>query len=385
MINSYVEFTAFGVYCGEFIDFLVSSDYQVSDITSSNDIYTIKTSPKNYPAIAKLAREYRVKTRVVARSGAYFELRRYRKRVGILFGVIAFFGIIVLMSNFVWNIKISGSDKVGNWQIFEQLAQSGIRPGVHIDGFNANQAELELGLSIPELAWVSIERSGSRINVKVSERLEEESEEIPLDTPCDVIANRSGQLIKAEVYRGQLLFEVTSGINKGDVIVSGKVKDAAGRRSRVHADAKLFIEAIEVADFYQPYMTLHRAKNGRSKNNKSVVFLGRRFGGELEVPRDADHVDYFETLKVPDFFGFPLPFQVLNQNYVFYDRVEVTDSATIAREKLDRQIELYEVNFLSDAEILEKEVEYFPGDDGIGVLVKYVFHIDAAEKRELVN
>jgi similar to stage IV sporulation protein len=387
MLNSYIEFTAFGVYCDDFADYLIGSDFAVSNISSSHDIYTIRTSPSNYSAIARKAREFRVKTKVVHRSGVYFSLRRYRKRVGIPVGLLAFFGIIVLMSNFVWSIRVTGlceGSQLSRWQILEQLDISGIRPGVHIHGFNANQAELELALAIDEIAWVSIERSGSRINVKVSEQLEIEQEEIPISQPCNIIASHSGVLIRAEVYRGELLYEVGSGIAAGDVIVSGVIRDGAGRNSYVHADAMLLVEAVEIIDFYQPYTVFHRARNGHSVNNSSIVFLGRRFGGEMRINPHADHVDYRESMIAPNFFGFPLPFRVLEQDYVFYDRVQVTDPPATALEKLNRDIELYEANFLDEAEIIEREVEYFPDENGIGALVRYVFRIDVATKKEIL-
>jgi similar to stage IV sporulation protein len=401
--KSYVEFEAFGVYCGDFIDELVASQHYVFDITAESDIYYIKTAPHNYPQIVKKARSFGVKTKVVARSGLYFSLRRNRRRLGIPLGVLAFFGLIVLMSNFIWDIRIEGNDRVSSYRIMEQLDRSGIRTGIGIHSFDANLAELELALALEGLAWVSIERSGSRINVKVSERLGEigDVSDIPVNRPANVVSSHSGQLIRADVYRGELLYEIGSGVNAGDVVVSGiigrgAVNDVNGVQispptsyHHVHADAVLIVEVSEIADFYQPFTVLHRASNGREVNNSSIVFLGRRLGGELDIPPHADHVDYSERIYTPTVFGvFPLPFRVLEQDYVFYDRVRVTDTPSEARRQLDRQIELYESNFIlshgEQTEIVERHVEYFPDCDGVGALVRFVFRVDAAEKREIM-
>jgi similar to stage IV sporulation protein len=387
-LKSYIEFTVFGAYSSEFIDYLVASDFSLSEITSTHEIYTIRTSVASYRAIARKAREFRVKTKVVRRVGVYFILRRYRKRVGILVGLLMFFAIIVMMSNFVWSVRITGlceGSELSRWQILEKLDENGISPGVYIHSFNANAAEIELTLAIEELAWVSIERTGSRVNVKVSERLDEDSEGIPLSQPCNVIASRSGVLVRAEVYRGELLYEVGSGINEGDVIVSGAILDEgiAGRVSYVHADALLLIEITESVEFFQPFTVLHRAKNGHSRSNQSVVFLGHRFGGEVDINPHSDHVTYSETMTAPTFFGFPLPFRILNQSYVFYDRVQVTDPPVTALEKLNRDIELYEANFLDGAEIISREAEYFPEEDGIHAVVRYVYQVNAAVKQEI--
>ncbi|MCL1789367.1 MAG: sporulation protein YqfD, partial [Oscillospiraceae bacterium] len=197
----------------------------------------------------------------------------------------------------------------------------------------------------------------------------------------NITAGYSGQLVRAEVYRGELLIEEGNGVNEGDVVVSGIISDFADGFYHVHADAKLILEVVETIDFYQPYTTLIKAKNGRSVHNNSIVFLGKRFGREIKINKHADHVDYSEELTVPRFFGFSMPFRVLKQHYAFYDRIEVTGSTADSREKLDRQMELYETNFLKDAEIIEKQAEYFPDDSGIGGIVRYVFHVDSAVKK----
>jgi similar to stage IV sporulation protein len=395
-MKSRIEFTAFGVYSDDFVDYLVNSEHFVYDVCCESDIYYIKTAPRNYPAIVKAARMFRVRTKVIERAGLYFFLRRHRRRIGIPFGLLAFFGIIVLMSNYVWDVEITGNSSVGNYRIMEQLDKSGIRTGIHVGSFNANLAELELVLAIDELAWVSIESSGSRINVKVSERLAEDSAaRIPPSRPANVITRRTGQLVRADVYRGELLFPVGSGINAGDVIVSGVVPvrapppnpDEPGEvvsYHYVHADAVLIVEVIEIVDFYQPFTIMHRARNGRSAQNRSIVFLGRRLGSELAISPHADHVDYSERLYTPTVLGFPLPYRVLEQDYVFRDRVSVTETPAEARRLLDKQIELYETNFIlgfgSESEITERTIEFFPDENGIGAIVRYVFRVNAAQQ-----
>jgi len=57
-----------------------------------------------------------------------------------------------------------------------------------------------------------------------------------------------------------------------------------------------------------------------------------------------------------------------------------------ARESLDKQIDLYEANFVlrcSHSEIVSRYVEYFPEENGIGALVHYVFVTNAAQKVEI--
>jgi len=382
--GNYAEFTAFGVYCGEFIDDLVKSGAQIWDISGSGSIYTMRTVPQNYMSVARKARKYRVKTAVVKRGGGYFRLRRYRKRLGIPAGILAFFAVIVIMSNFIWDIRITGNQTVTKAQIAEQLEKSGIRAGAAKKSFNANKAEIEMSLALDDLAWVSIERAGSRLNVKVSERLPSGSD-IPTDVPCNVIADRSGQIISTEIYRGKLLYPMRSGVNKGDVIVSGVVSDGAGGLIFVHADAKIIAECTETVEFYQPYENYLSVKNGYGAVEKSVVFLGMNFTLNpfgAKKNHKGDNIKYSEEIRAPKIFGFPLPYRELTQNYEYYDRVQITDSAEDTLEKLNNSIDLYERNFLSGAEIIAREAEYFPDDNGVKAKASYVYRINIAVKKE---
>ncbi|MCL2633343.1 MAG: sporulation protein YqfD [Oscillospiraceae bacterium] len=382
--RNYVEFTAFGSYSSQFIDYLINSGYAVWDINSSNEIYTVRTSPRSYLAVARKAREFRTKTKVVKRGGVYFTFRRYRKRIGLPIGVLAFLAVIVLMSNFIWSIRIIGNEELSRYRILEQLELHGVKAGIPISGFDAEKVELALTLAFDELAWVNIERVGSRINIKVSERDgTDNSDTIPVSTPCNVIAVRSGQIIDTEVYRGRLLYEIGSGVNAGDIVVSGVVSDGAGGLNYVHADAVLIVQCVEAFEFHQPYATLQKSKNGYSDSNISIIFLGLRFGGEINVSKFGDNVKYTEEVYAPRLFGFPLPYRVLKQDYVYYDRVEVIDSPTTALGKLNNDIELFELYYLDGAELILREIEYFPEEDGVSATVTYVYTINVAQKQEM--
>jgi len=382
--GNYAEFTAFGAYCGEFIDHLTKSNIDIWDISGSNDIYTARVAPSEYMSVARKARDFRVKTAVVKRGGAYFVLRRYRRRIGIPLGILAFFAVIVVMQSFIWDIKIVGNQTLTRAQIVEQLEKNGVKAGTPVKGFNANKVEIEMSLALSELAWVSIERSGSRLIVKISERLDSGAgaSQVPSESPCNVIAGRSGRIVTTEIYSGRLLYKPKSGVNKGDIVVSGVVGNGAGGLLFVHADAKIIAECTETVEIYQPYDNYEEIKNGITASDKYVIFLGMNIPVAGDRPIRGDNIKYTEEIRAPKLFGFPLPYRELTQNYVYYDRVRVTDAPTDALEKLNNAIDLYERNFLADAEIISRTVEYFPDDNGIKAVVTHMFYADIAVQKE---
>ena len=206
-MKSYITVSVFGTHIEEFMNELLSKSVKLWNVQNNNGIIVFESSPRSYKKIARTAYAHGMRTKVEDRRGSYFKLRRYRKRYGAFFGTASFIGIIVFFSNFVWDIRVSGNEMISDYQIIEILEKHGLKIGARTDRGVIAGAKLAAALELDGLAWISIERDGSRINVKVSERLEVDEEEIPITSPCNVIAGKSGQIVEMEVYRGRLLME----------------------------------------------------------------------------------------------------------------------------------------------------------------------------------
>jgi similar to stage IV sporulation protein len=284
------------------------------------------------------------------------------------------------MSNFVWDIRVHGNDSISAAQIMEVMEKHGITSGVNVHSYDPQKAELALTLELDRIAWVNIERQGSRIHVHVSERLETEMSRIPITTPCNVIAVKSGVIVETEVYRGRLLVEIGSGVNRGDVVVSGVVEDGGGNVILSHASAKIIAECEENAEFFVPFTSLERRRNGRTTENNSILFLGHSFPLFMfgDTPENAV---YSAQTRAPTFFGLRLPYRLRTEIYAHYDYIEVTIGQAEALERLRRQIELYRLNFYGDSEIISFEERFLICEDGIKAEVHVVYRTNIAEQR----
>jgi len=379
-MKSYIVVSAFGSYNEEFMNDLFRKNIKVWNVKNKDGIIYFNMSPYLYKKAARSALNSGVRTRVESRHGAYFKLRKYKKRYGIFFGAASFLGIIVLLSNFVWDIKVSGNENLSAPQIIEIMEKYGISNGVGTKSYDAEKAEIALTLELGSLAWVNIERQGSRIYVNLSERLEAAPPEIPVTTPCNVVADRSGQIVKAEVYRGRLLVEVGSGVDRGDVIVTGVVDDGAGNIILSHASARIIAECEESAEFFVPFTSLERKNNGKTSENNFIVFLGHSFPLFM-LDNSPENAVYSEETRAPKLFGFPLPYRLKTEIYSHYDMVEVTITQSQALERLNKQIEMYRANFYGDSEIVLFEEKFITREDGIAAEVWVVYRTDIAQQR----
>lgn len=383
-IKSYVRVSVFGSYVEVFIDFLRQKSIRIWDTENLDGIIYFKCKPNSYPAIVRFARSYGLRTKPVNRHGAYFKLVKYKKRYGIVLGVINFFLIITVMSNFVWDIRVIGNETITEQQITEQINLNGISSGTYIKGYNPAAIELSLKLELDRLAWINIERSGSRVNVKVSESLLPKKAEIPVSEPCNVIASHTGRIISTEVYRGKLLLEKGSGVGKGDIIVSGIVEDGGGNNLLQHADAKIIAECEESAEIFAPFTVREKKNNGKTLKKDYFIFLGNTYPLFLNNA-DLENVRYSEELRKPTFFGLSLPFKIKTGIYNYYDEIDITYSSDETMERLKKQVDIYKQNFFREGEIISFNTEFLINESGINAKVKVVYQTDIALKKEVYN
>jgi similar to stage IV sporulation protein len=382
-MKSYIVVSVSGSHNEKFVNEILKKNIKVWEIKNKDGVIYFNTSPYFYRKLAQAALGSGVRTRVEERHGAYFRLRKYKKRYGIFLGLGGFFGVIVLLSNFVWDVRVSGNADVTSAQILEIMERHGIVSGVFAGNYDKEKAELAAIIELDRLAWVSVERTGSRVNVKVSERLETVAVEIPHTTPCNIIAAKTGVIRKTEVYRGTLLYEIGSGVNRGDVIVSGVVEDGTNNVILSHASAKIIAECEDKAEFFVPFISSERRNTGKVTENNFIIFLGKSFPLFI-FPSVPEHASHREEFRAPTFFGLRLPHRLRTDVYTHYEMVDVQIGQTAAIERLKKQIEQYKTNFYgvdSGNEIISYDERFIIKENGIAAEVKFVYLTDIAVKR----
>lgn len=381
MRGSYVEFSLIGAYSEEFISSAMEKGIKLYDLHSEKNILYCRTAPKNYKRLAAYARQFRVRMRIVEKQGIIFKAVHYKKRYGIALGILCYCAVIFFCSGLVWDIRISGNSAISDALILEMLADSGIKAGASNSGLQCKQAEFRMLLALDKLAWISVENEGSRIYVKVSERLDEEKSDIPIGTPCNVVAGKSGQIVETEVYKGTMLYPLGSGVAEGDIIVSGVVNDGAGNLSYNHANAKIIAEYTEKASFYVPFTETKIVTGDTAWEKEYIRFFS--FTIPHQQVTAEENLIYKTDDHIVTIFGIQMPWKIRKIIATRTEEAEVTRTADRVKAMLLEQKENYEKNYLDGQEILEAEVQYIPDENGIAMEVIYKLKGNIAVLKEI--
>lgn len=377
----YIKFSLIGTECEEFLSNSMSNGIKIYDIENDDGIIYAKTYPTQYFLLARMRRGFHVRMRITEKRGFWFTSYRYRNRYGLITGALAYGLVLLLCSGIVWDINITGNERISDESILEFLAENGIYSGASRKELDTTIAELSALLNFDDLAWISIENEGSRVNVKMNERIENEKNGLSLGTPCNIVAAHGGVLIEAEVYKGTMLYEIGSGVAEGDIIVSGIVNDGAGNISVNHADAKIIAEYEEEVSFYQQFNTVEKVKTNDKYYSEYYKLFGFTFPQSIQ--QYADGYTYTSNSYEVKLFGIKMPWTRIGVEGTRLENVEVTRTVNDVKRLLNQELEMYELNFLKNVEIVDRKIEYERDENGIKLVCKFTLRGNIASQSEI--
>ncbi|MBD5080528.1 MAG: sporulation protein YqfD [Ruminococcaceae bacterium] len=377
----YVKFMLLGADCEAFFTDAINNGIKIFDVENVKGVYYAKTLPKDYIRLARLKGKRQIQMRIAERHGIAFRLYRYRYRYGILLGAAVFCAVLYFCSGIVWDITVTGNERIPEESILEFLADNGIYPGVPRKAVQNTVTELKAMMNYKDLAWISIEENGSRINVKVSESVENPYHGLSVSTPCNLVAFRDGRIIYSEIHSGTMQYEIGSGVKEGDVVVSGIVTDEAGNVTIHHADAKIIAEFEEEVSFYKEFTTTEQVKTKESYTQEYIKLFGFSFpnkGGQY-----IDGYTYTSDSYAVKLFGLTMPWTKIKVTGVKTENVEVTRSVNDVKRSLQQELDKYEVNFLKNYEITDRNIKFERDEKGIKIICNYTLQGDILSQSEI--
>lgn len=370
----YVTFSGLGGYYEEMLSELLELGVAVRNVTFSDGGIHGAVSPLDYFRVSEIARKNGVRLRAEKRRGIYFLLSKYRSRAGLCFGFIIFLLYISLWQASVQSITIEG--EAPRTQIMKILDECNIRLGASTDSLELSRAEHRIMSEIENCAWADVSCEGFRVKVKVSRGVE--VPEMEDSAPRNIVASRSAMIVRQIPRNGSSVVENGSGVNAGDLLVSGAIADGYGHIMFVRADAEIIGEWTETEEFFVPYRETISVANGKKKTFKYLVY------GDDEYPlfvgkAGADNSLYTEQTSVVRLFGQNTAFKVKSGVYTAYTSREITRSPDDALSELRKLKSDYEENFYPDCEIINAEERFYPQEDGIRLVVDYTIQGDIAK------
>lgn len=362
-----VEISIFGAYCEDFLNELFERSIILRNITTKDGIIYAVARKGDYRKIAALSRLFNVRVRVVRKRGIVFRLTPFKKRAGILLGIIASCITILILERHIWHIEVHNNSKITEAQLLTMLEKYGVTLGVVSTDIDGHGIELKLQRELDDLGWIHLDINGSRMDVYISETNFPEEPEISLKTPCNIVSERDGVIVETEVYSGELLHKKGSGIAKGSVIVSGTVNDSAGNILLTHSSGKIIADFTEKLELYMPFTTIEKETTGKTETEKQLMLFGFSFPLYSEQVSRENKLCH-EEIESFSFFEMELPWKMKTSVFEEYREITVTRTDKDVMRLLEQQIEMYCNDVFKEYEVRDISKNYYREENGIKLI-----------------
>ena len=247
------------------------------------------------------------------------ESRRMLKKRFILLPLLGIMGLLTIASSlFVWQIDVYGLGSISRGKVMRSLEESGLRPGTFWPGLKADDIRSRLMLDMPEIAWMTVNVSGSRAKVLINERVDK-PEIYNEANPADLVAGKTGLVRRVSVLSGDAAVQPSQAVTEGEMLASGSLNSIMGRERSVRARGTVMADTWYEIDGICPEQ-LYIKSPGMFTRHRFAVILGKRrinfYFSSGKAIDECDKIISEYTVGIDGHFAFPI--RLVHERIVSY-------------------------------------------------------------------
>ena len=237
-------------------------------------VYTLRTSLSCAEGLLTGAEEAGIAAEVLRRRGLPFLFARYRKRPGLLVGLLVGLALLFCAELFVWKVTVNGNTLLTDREIVDALESYGIGVGSYIPGIPVLRAQNDFLLTYSDISSIAINVKGTHIQVEVLERTH--APEIdPNDGVCNLVAAEDGIVLSVDAAAGTVMVKPGDVVTEGQILVSAYTVDGRGIYRLHHARGSVKAQVYETCSFVIPLERTVKHYTGRVKKKTTLTLLGK--------------------------------------------------------------------------------------------------------------
>lgn len=272
-------------------------------------------------------------------------LHRYRRRWGLVLGLIFFVGIVWLSGRYIWTIEVTGTDRYHPSDVLEELAAQGFGVGSYIPSVDIRKLQNRVLISSDRFAWISINLFGTTAQVEVVEFAERQVPRREI-APANLVAAADGQIIRLELRAGWPSVAVGDVVRAGELLVSGLGETKDARTLTARAEGKVYAQVVHEISVEIPLDYEAKRYTGEKNREKSIIFFGKEINLFTKTGILSGSCDTIENERILSFFGqVSVPVSFITTTRLAY----VTESA---RRTEDEAIALAELELRQQTDAL---------------------------------
>ena len=225
LLFGYVCFNAKGGFTERFINLCSVRKIKIRNIKIYENTLYAETSIKNYKKLKEISRLSGMKIRATDKRGLPFFAAKNKKRIGLLIGLLLSVIFLIVSTQFVWSIEITGTQEANKRIIQTELEALGLYIGAPKKKINTYELADKAMMSLSgEVSWLAVNIKGSTAVVEARDYIKWREDETYREA-SNIIADFDGLILSIDVFNGKKEVSEGSAVKKGDLLISGIVEN----------------------------------------------------------------------------------------------------------------------------------------------------------------
>ncbi len=206
-----------------FIDRCVKNGIQLRKIVRTGETTAIcYLSRPEASRLRQLLKQSDCRIRILEKKGGVFLWKQVRRQLSLLSGIVFFIAILLLLSNMVWSIRVSGADPALEEKIRTLLKKQHLYVGT-LNFFIPDSGKLETMLSsrLNKVTWIGVSQEGTTYKIDVVQK--KYPSERRSSGPRDLVAAKQAVIHHLFVKSGQPVVESNQFVKAGQPLVRGRI------------------------------------------------------------------------------------------------------------------------------------------------------------------
>jgi len=290
-----VEVTGFSVE--RFISQCVSRGLILWDLERQGGKFLMTLSKADFQKARELAEKTSTRVTPLSVHGFPVFAAKIKKRPLLPLGGLAFIIGMVVLTSFIWQIDVEGTERIDATEMLTFLESHGFSVGSSRRGVAYREVEGLLMLEFADIAWVSLSITGTRALIQVNETIDHAPLLRQFDAE-DIVASKDGIIVHMATSAGTPLFRPGDVVAKGETIVSGRLaietaEEGLLATQYIQASAEVWARVYYTMNFSIPLTYSEKSFTGQ----RSRVYSATVGGQDFTLPSRPHGFAYYQTIE----------------------------------------------------------------------------------------
>lgn len=245
---------------------------------------------EDYNQVEMLIKKYKVKMKVIGKSGMIVLVLNLKRRVSLVIGAGVFFVVIYILSNYIWAIDIQTKNNLSPFEVRQQLSAIGVKPGLQKSQINVYDIERKLEDLNDQIMWIRTRIQGSTLKIVIEEKVNPPSTQKTL--PNEVVAKMDGEIKRVYTNSGNAAVKPGDIVKSGDVLIL-PVEGREGFEKEVKPSGTVIANT-----FYDKYMEVQISgeKLERTGKKDSDIYLNL-WGKKIYLKKAVNGFESYDKIE----------------------------------------------------------------------------------------